>query len=733
MIISTNSGNALPVRLRSIFTANKSKWSETGHLNIARLYHAASLLLDGKVLVTGGEDYDVCSTAELYDPISRNWTKSYDMTYCRWFHTATTLKNGKVLIAGGAAGEPEPLGNVKYVLNQAELYETSTGYWFHTTSMNIERYFHTASLLQNGNVLVVGGSDDAPNSAEVYEPEMETWINTTDMHYARKWHTETVLKNGQVLVTGGHDLPFNTINSAEIYDPSTNTWKVVGSMNYKRYFHTATLLTNGKVLVAGGLDNDDNMVNSTELFDPSTESWTITGNMTQGRYLHTASLLKSGKVLVSGGGSFTSEFSTDAELYDFSTGMWTNTSSMNYQRASHTATVLADGNVLVIGGKPLVSSLNCTQYSSDLDVLHSLPFNITIANGTTKCTPRGPCATTNSHQQVTSFDVWNRGPQEALQVYCLTHLRLLRLQLHEPQWHIPTEIGDLTDVMALYLENIADGSDIPETIGKLTNLEWLSATAWKLTVLPDSLGNCKKLRFLSIAAPLKQLPISLSLLPLANLWVTYFAGSSVPQDFFHSLNPTLKTLRINISKFESFDSFSTLTNLEVLEVVSTGLMEVPVAFNALTSIKGFHIAGKNNISRLSEDFPIENLERLLLENNCFTKLPVQALLSRNLEALELSGNRLVDISEIVLAKGPLQDVRFSNNKIETLPETINKLGDSLQSLYMNGNRLRTVPAEELVKMKKLRLLDISNNQISDNEKARLRTIFAKNPSLHVQF
>ncbi|CAF1400994.1 unnamed protein product [Adineta steineri] len=349
MIISTNSGNALPVRLRSIFTANKSKWSETGHLNNPRLYHAASLLLDGKVLVTGGEDYDVCSTAELYDPISRNWTKSYDMTYCRWFHTATTLKNGKVLIAGGAAGEPEPLGNVKYVLNQAELYETSTGYWFHTTSMNIERYFHTASLLQNGNVLVVGGSDDAPNSAEVYEPEMETWINTTDMHYGRKWHTATVLKNGQVLVTGGHDLPFNTINSAEIYDPSTDTWKVVGSMNYKRYFHTATLLTNGKVLVAGGLDNDDNMVNSTELFDPSTESWTITGNMTQGRYLHTASLLKSGKVLVSGGGSFTSEFSTDAELYDFSTGMWTNTSSMNYQRASHTATVLADGNVLVIG------------------------------------------------------------------------------------------------------------------------------------------------------------------------------------------------------------------------------------------------------------------------------------------------------------------------------------------------------------------------------------------------
>ncbi|CAF1578318.1 unnamed protein product [Adineta steineri] len=430
--------------------------------------------------------------------------------------------------------------------------------------------------------------------------------------------------------------------------------------------------------------------------------WFNNGRMNNARWLHTASVLSNGNDLVI-------DIDTNPELYDPSTGIWT------------------------LIGKPLISSLNCTQYSSDLDVLHSLPFNITIANGTTKCTPRGPCATINSHQQVTSFDVWNRGPQEALQVYCLTHLSQLRLQFHEPQWHIPTEIGDLTDVMALYLENIADGSDIPETIGKLTNLEWLSATAWKLTVLPDSLGNCKKLRFLSIAAPLKQLPISLSLLPLANLWVTYFAGSSVPQDFFHSLNPTLKTLRINISKFESFDSFSTLTNLEVLEVVSTGLMEVPVEFNALTSIKGFHVAGKNNLSRLSEDFPIENLERLLLENNCFTKLPVQALLSRNLEALELSGNRLVDISEIVLAKGPLQDVRFSNNKIETLPETINKLGDSSQSLYMNGNRLRTVPAEELVKMKKLRLLDISNNQISDNEKARLRTIFAANPSLHVQF
>ncbi|UJR19271.1 hypothetical protein I4U23_022400 [Adineta vaga] len=382
-----------------------------------------------------------------------------------------------------------------------------------------------------------------------------------------------------------------------------------------------------------------------------------------------------------------------------------------------------------IEGKAVLPSLNCTQYSSDLDVLYSLPFNITIANGTTECTSKGPCARINSDQQVFDFWVWNNGPEEALQVYCLTHLSQLSLAFQRPQWRIPAELGDLTQVMALDLKNIADGNEIPETIGKLTNLESLNAVGWQLTVLPESLSNCKKLRFLSVSAPLKQLSASLSFLPLKNLWVSYFAGSSVPSDFFKNLNPTLRTLVINISKFQSFDSFSTLTNLEFLELSTTGLVKIPTVFNTVTSIIDFRVTGKNNLTDLSEDFPTENLVTLVLENNLFNQIPKQILSSSKLKALGLSNNRFVDISDIVRAKGPLEDIRFSNNKIETLPKTVSRLGDTLKMLFLDGNQLRTVPAEELVKMKQLRTLDIRHNLISENEKVRLRTIFLQNPNI----
>src|SRR5438094_3356024 len=91
------------------------------------------------------------------------------------------------------------------------------------------------------------GSDNAPASG--------TWTATGSLNTARAGHTATLLQNGMVLVAGGFDSTGFPFASAELYDPASRTWTVTGSLNTARYGHTATLLQNGIVLVAGGTDS----------------------------------------------------------------------------------------------------------------------------------------------------------------------------------------------------------------------------------------------------------------------------------------------------------------------------------------------------------------------------------------------------------------------------------------------------------------------------------------------
>ncbi|CAF4000974.1 unnamed protein product, partial [Rotaria sp. Silwood1] len=66
-----------------------------------RRWHTATLLTNGKILVTGGSNFDILNSAELYDPLTGTWTISGGMKHPRGVHTATLLTNGKVLVSGG--------------------------------------------------------------------------------------------------------------------------------------------------------------------------------------------------------------------------------------------------------------------------------------------------------------------------------------------------------------------------------------------------------------------------------------------------------------------------------------------------------------------------------------------------------------------------------------------------------------------------------------------------------
>jgi WD40 repeat protein len=315
----------------------------TGSLTSARSGHTATLLSNGKVLIAGGSSL---STAELYDPSLGTFAATGSMITPGG--AATALSNGKVLFVHGAT---------------AELYDPVSGTFVATGSKNTANS-STASLLPNGEVLVVGGIGTSwldSRIAELYDPSSETFTVTGSMGTWRDWFTATLLANGSMLLAGGYgasDMRLwpsygDTLANAEVYDPSTGTFAATVAMTNHLYLHTATLLGNGMVLVAGGDTNGGPIPSTAELFDPATGQFTPTDSMTAGRASHTATALASGKVLITGGYSGTvppwSILST-AELYEPSTGTFAATGSMGTERKDHTATLLSTGRVLVVGG-----------------------------------------------------------------------------------------------------------------------------------------------------------------------------------------------------------------------------------------------------------------------------------------------------------------------------------------------------------------------------------------------
>jgi hypothetical protein len=289
-------------------------------------------------------------------------------------------------VAGSADGSPTASASriARPVANSSPTgWPVSPSRFSLTGSMLQGRAGPTATLLQNGRVLIAGGfyvpggvgtESVALASAELYDPASGAFIPTGSMTVARSNHTATLLADGHVLITGGQgategpDGTFN-LSSAELYDPATGKFTATGSMMEPRYDHTATLLADGRVLIAGdqfAAAKEDRA----EFYNPATGKFTPTGSMLWPGWYRTATLLTDGRVLIAGGGESGTlpaptptptgpasspvgvvyEPGASAELYDPKTGTFSATASMTAWRSRGSAVLLHDGRVLVLGG-----------------------------------------------------------------------------------------------------------------------------------------------------------------------------------------------------------------------------------------------------------------------------------------------------------------------------------------------------------------------------------------------
>lgn len=340
-----------------------SGFTPTAAMHVARSGHTATLLNDGKVLIVGGAEDN---RAEVFDPASGAFHFTGPLVTGRVGATATLLSDGRVLVTGGFGLTPGSAGGLP-VLNSAEIFDPVTGTFSPAGNMFQARRHHTATLLNDGRVMIAGGYFDSiciTATAELFDPATETFSPVGTMHSGRVRHTATLLATGEVLIVGGSngcapdssdDPPWDPL-FAELYEPNSSSFQPSGNMSTTRIDHTAIRLEDGKVLVLGGIPQLQNLHEQppnpqyAELYDPVGHTFSPVAGLTIAHERYAATLLTSGTVLIAGGQDAAGNVTSDAQLLDPSSGVLTPTGALETARVGHTATLLQDGRVLVTGG-----------------------------------------------------------------------------------------------------------------------------------------------------------------------------------------------------------------------------------------------------------------------------------------------------------------------------------------------------------------------------------------------
>jgi hypothetical protein len=346
-------------------------WRVTNPMSSTRYEHTATLLDDGRILITGGFDASgLLATCEIFDPATDTWSATGNMNVARGAHAAVKLTDGKVLVCNGVVNGGD----------ETEIYDPATGVWTPTGDMisgdSLSNDGTAAVLLDDGRVLVIRGWRE-PNFTQLFDPATGTWSVTDPLpvddgseavNYYWARHILVKLPDGTALAAfGSHDRSVDTNDAnVAIFDPITELWTETTITTRLRTNQSAILLDDGRVFVQGGFSyfNSVTLPPDNQIYDPAGPSWSNTNKLTDKRFGATLSKLLDGKVLVVGGGVLTgSSYDDLTEVYDPVAETMTAAPNMLTGRRWHTQTSLPDGRVLVTGG---LSGSSIPQLSAEI-------------------------------------------------------------------------------------------------------------------------------------------------------------------------------------------------------------------------------------------------------------------------------------------------------------------------------------------------------------------------------
>jgi hypothetical protein len=313
--------------------------------------HRATTLNDGRVLLSGGCSTAGCGGVEdaaetaIFDPATDSTVAGPTLHQPRLSHTATLLEDGRVLIAGGYGGEGEP------PTASIEIFDPVDDSLTRSRPLEVARADHSASLLPDGTVLIAGGqgvSGAALRSAEVVHPSSGEVTSAANLPQPRTAHAAAAVGRRVVLI-GGTTTGDDAVGSSVVYDSRSGTWSPGPALRTARVKHAAIALPSGGILVVGGSKSAESRraFASTEMLDPALTRFTTGPSLPDGgRYKLTAAaaVLPDGRVAVAGGETVDVIDPTDKEVRVISSP------SLGTTRAFQTLNVLSDGQVLVAGG-----------------------------------------------------------------------------------------------------------------------------------------------------------------------------------------------------------------------------------------------------------------------------------------------------------------------------------------------------------------------------------------------
>ncbi len=319
-------------------------------LGTPRAVHQATPLTDGRVLLTGGCSSSGCGGVEqagvsdVYDPATGRMEVGPAMAVPRLSHTATLLDDGRVMVVGGYGGEGAP------PTASIEVFDPTTEAFTASGSLRTARADHTASLLPDGRVVVAGGrgvGGSAVRSVEIIDPKTGAVAAGPELPEPRAAHVATVLA-GDVFLIGGTTTDDRAVASTLVLDRRARLWAAGPTLATARVKHAAVSLPDGDVLVIGGSGSAESRdaLASTELLRTGSDTFRPGPVLPEGRYKLTdaAAVLLDGRVAVAGGTMVVVIDTASASVQEI------DTPSLGRERAFQTLTPLPDGTALVAGG-----------------------------------------------------------------------------------------------------------------------------------------------------------------------------------------------------------------------------------------------------------------------------------------------------------------------------------------------------------------------------------------------